>query len=66
MDGQGQVVGSKLYQTMLRIDPSFSYKELGHRNFTQFLESSEEVRVDRPKDQSDVTIRLVHPSDQNH
>ena len=66
MDGQGQVVGSKLYQTMLRIDPSFSFKELGHRNFTQFLESHAEVKVDRPPDMSDVTIRLVHPPDQNH
>ena len=66
MDGQGQVVGSKLYQTMLRIDPSFDFRALGHRNFTHFLESSEEVRVDRPKDQSDVIVRLVHPSDQNH
>jgi uncharacterized protein (TIGR00288 family) len=58
MDDQGQVVGSKLYQTMVRIDPSFNFKALGHRNFTQFLSSSKEVRVDRPTDASDVIVSL--------
>ena len=60
MDDQGQVVGSKLYQTMLRIDPSFSYKSLGHRNFTHFLDSSSEVRVTRRADGSDVIVQLDH------
>ena len=58
MDDQGQVVGSKLYQTMLRIDPSFDFKALGHRTFTQYLESSIDVRVTRPKDRGDVIVQL--------
>ena len=58
MDDQGQVVGSKLYQTMVRIDPSFNFKALGHRNFTQFLSSSKEAHVDRPSDASDVIVSL--------
>ena len=60
MDDQGQVVGSKLYQTMVRIDPSFNFKSQGHRNFTQFLEFSKEVLVTRPKDASDVIVTLNH------
>ena len=60
MDDQGQVVGSKLYQTMVRIDPSFNFKALGHRNFTQFLSSSKEVLVTRTKDVSDVIVTLNH------
>ena len=48
MGSQGQVVGSKLFQTMLRIDPSFNYKAQGHRSFTQFLSSCKDVRVTRP------------------
>lgn len=63
MDDQGQVVGSKLYQTMVRIDPSFNFKALGHRNFTQFLSSSKEVRVDRPTDASDVIVSLNNARD---
>ena len=49
MDAQGQMVGSKLNQTMQRIDPSFNYKALGFRTFVQFLESRKnEVTVTRP------------------
>ena len=58
MDEQGKVVGSRLYQTMQRIDPSFSYKALGHRTFTQYLESSKEVSVERPRDAGDVIVQL--------
>ena len=57
-DDQGQVVGSKLYQTMLRIDPSFSFKALGHRTFRQFLPSSNEVNVTLPRGRGDVVVQL--------
>lgn len=60
MDDQGQVVGSKLYQTMLRIDPSFDFRALGYRTFRQFLESCKAVQVTRPKDASDVKVQLNH------
>ena len=58
MDDQGQVVGSKLYQTMQRIDPSFHFRATGYRTFAQFLSSCEEVRVTRPRDASDVIVQL--------
>ena len=51
MDEAGQVVGSKLYQTMRRIEPSFDFKDFKHRAFTQFLESHTEViEITRPRD----------------
>ena len=58
MDESGQVVGSKLYQTMLRIDPSFNFKALGHRTFRQFLNDSKEIQVTQPSDASDVVVQL--------
>jgi len=60
MDDQGKVLGSKLYQTMLRIDPSFNFRAEGHRTFAQFLASSSEVQVNRPEDASDVIVQLDH------
>ena len=58
MDEGGQVVGSKLYQTMLRIDPSFDFRAMGHRTFRQFLRDSKEVQVTQPSDASDVVVQL--------
>ena len=58
VDESGQVVGSKLYQTMLRIDPSFNFKGLGHRTFRQFLKDSKEVQVTQPSEASDVVVQL--------
>ena len=62
VDESGRVVGSKLYQTMRRIEPSFNYKDLRHRIFSQFLEShSDIVGVIRPKDGSgDVIVQLLN------
>lgn len=59
MDEAGQVVGSKLYQTMRRIEPSFDFKDFKHRAFTQFLESHTDViEITRPKEGSgDVVVR---------
>jgi uncharacterized protein (TIGR00288 family) len=59
-DESGHVVGSKLYQTMLRIDPSFDFKAMGHRTFRQFLQDSKEVQVTQPSDASDVVVQLKH------
>ena len=51
MDEAGQVVGSKLYQTMRRIEPSFDFKDFRHRAFTQFLESHTDViEITRPRE----------------
>ncbi len=61
VDENGRVVGSKLYQTMRRIEPSFNYKDLRHRIFSQFLEThSDIVGVIRPEDGSgDVIVQLL-------
>ena len=36
MDDEGELTGSKLHETMRRIDPSFDYKAVGFRTFSQF------------------------------
>ena len=58
MDDQGQVVGSKLHQTMLRIDPSFNFRDLGYRTFGQYIESRDEVSISRATDTSDLIVHL--------
>jgi len=45
MDDEGNALGTRLAQTMTRIDPSFSYRDLGHRSFREFLLSREEIDV---------------------
>ena len=57
VDDDGRVVGSKLHQTMTRIDPSFDFKALGYRTFTQFLESSSAVQITRDKGSDDIRVR---------
>ena len=59
MDEAGQVVGSKLYQTMRRIEPSFDFKDFRHRAFTQFLEAHTDViEITRPREGSgDVVVQ---------
>lgn len=64
VDAQGQVTGSRLHQTMQRIDPSFSFKAIGHRTFTQYLEASTDVTVDRSRDVGDVVVQLSIGRDQ--
>ena len=60
MDEQGNVKGSKLHDTMRRIDPGFDFKKLGHRTFMRFLESSSDVKVVRPDGSGDVIVQLLH------
>jgi uncharacterized protein (TIGR00288 family) len=62
MDEQGRVVGSKLHQAMLRLDPSFDFQELGHSTFTKYLEASPLVRVERSKGPGDIAVELADPS----
>ncbi|MCY3543447.1 MAG: NYN domain-containing protein [Chloroflexi bacterium] len=61
MDESGEVVGSKLYQTMRRIEPSFNFKDLKYRAFNQFLEAHTDViEMTRPKDGSgDVVVHFT-------
>jgi uncharacterized protein (TIGR00288 family) len=59
MDEDGRVVGSKLRQTLQRLDPSFDFRALGHSTFTKYLEASSEVRVTRPRGPGDVNVELA-------
>ncbi len=45
MDDAGNALGTRLAQTMTRIDPSFNYRDLGHRSFREFLFSRDEINV---------------------
>lgn len=66
MDEQGNVKGSRLHDTMRRIDPGFDFKKLDYRTFTQFLESFNEVKVVRPDGPGDMIIQLLHPQAEQH
>ena len=58
-DDLGQVGGAKLHNTIRRMDPSFDYRALGHRSFTQFLASSHRVKLQRPRGHGDVLVELA-------
>lgn len=63
MDYEGKVYGSRLHETMTRIDPSFNFRAIGFRTFTQFLEGTGEVIVKRPPGQGgDIEVELKAPS----
>jgi len=57
-DSQGKVPGSKLYQTVMRIDPSFNFKDLGYSTFARFLEGSPAVKVTRSRGAGDIQVEL--------
>lgn len=60
MDEEGSVTGSKLHDTMRRIEPRFDFKKLGHSTFTRFLESRPNVvKVTRPEGPGAVRVQLV-------
>ena len=52
-------MGSRLHQTLQRMDPGFSFRTLGHSTLTKYLEASPEVKVTRPRGAGDVTVELV-------
>ena len=59
MDGEGRVAGSRLRQTIMRLDPAFDVRSLGYSTFTKYLEASPDVRVTRHRAGSDVTVELA-------
>ena len=61
MDEQGRVIGSKLYQTLQRMDPSFDFRAMGYTTFTRYLSSSPEVRVIR-QGRGDLIVELAELS----
>ncbi len=60
MDEHGKAMGSRLHQTLQRMDPGFSFRALGHSTLTKYLEASPEVNVTRPRGAGDVTVELVN------
>lgn len=63
MDEQGSAVGSRLRQTLQRLDPSFDFRALGHSTFSRYLEASPEVKVVRPSGGGgDVNVELADPN----
>ncbi len=60
MDDEGRISGSKLIQTMQRLDPSFDYRALGHSTFSRYLNASRlEVRVVPSQGQGDIQVELA-------
>jgi uncharacterized protein (TIGR00288 family) len=59
IDEDGRVLGSKLHQAIMRIDPGFDFRTLGYSTFTKYLEASPIVKVIRPKKEGDVTVELA-------
>ena len=48
-----------LDEALQRLDPSFSFRVLGHSTFTKYLEASPGVKVIRPGGAGDVTVELA-------
>ena len=59
MDAEGRAVGSRLHETLQRLDPSFDFRAQGYSTFTRYLEASTDVSVTRPKGQGDVAVELA-------
>jgi uncharacterized protein (TIGR00288 family) len=59
IDEDGRVLGSKLHQAIMRIDPGFDFRALGYSTFVKYLEASPLVKVIRPKREGDVTVELA-------
>ncbi|KAA1305065.1 MAG: NYN domain-containing protein [SAR202 cluster bacterium] len=59
----GNSLGTRLAQTMTRIDPGFDYKELGFRSFREFLTSRDEIEVTF-REGTDFTVSIKN-SDSN-
>ncbi|MCE2466018.1 MAG: NYN domain-containing protein [Dehalococcoidia bacterium] len=63
VDEQGLVVAAKLHNTMKRMDPSFDYRTLGYRTFSQYLSSSNVIEIQRRGgDHGDVIVAMADQS----
>ena len=58
VDDQGRTLGSRLHQTLQRLDPSFDFRALGYSTFRKYLEASPEVEVIPPEGPGDVMVEL--------
>ncbi len=58
-DHEGHVKGSKLHETIRRIDPSFNFKDHGFNSLSTFLNAVPNVKVQRPKGPGDITVNIA-------
>lgn len=58
IDDDGRVFGSKLHQTMQRLDPSFSYRAY-NSTFTKFIKTQPGLKITPPRGKSDITVELA-------
>lgn len=56
MDEQGRALGTRVHQTMQRLDPAFDFRALGYSTFSRYLEASPEVAVTRPRGPGDIIV----------
>jgi hypothetical protein len=55
----GKVFGSKLNQTIQRLDPSFHYSTYKYSTFTKFIEAQPYLKITRPRGSGDIAIELA-------
>ena len=58
IDEHGKVFGSKLHQTMQRLDPSFNYRAF-NSTFTKFIETQPGLKITSPRGKGDIVIELA-------
>jgi len=58
IDEYGKVFGSKLHQTILRLEPGFDYR-YGYSTFIKFIEAQPSLKITRPRGTGDITIELA-------
>ena len=58
IDEHGKVFGSKLNQTIQRLDPSFRYSTY-NSTFTKFIEAQPYLKITRPRGKGDITVELA-------
>lgn len=61
MDEEGKVPGSKLLQTIQRLDPGFDFHQLGYSTFSKYLKASPQITIAKPK-KGDITVELKEKS----
>ncbi len=59
IDEHGKVLGSKLHQTMRRLDPSFNFRAYDYSTFIKFIENQPYLHFSRPRGSGDIAIELA-------
>ncbi|MFC1934771.1 NYN domain-containing protein [Chloroflexota bacterium] len=64
IDEHGRVLGSKLHQMILRLEPGFDFHLYGYSYFTKFLEAFQDLKLIPPKGPGDIIVELKEHSSQ--